>query len=155
MSGAGRPTHELYAESAESAERKPTQARYASTMSAAPYRAPPPPIEPDPYMVAWVDLNRRRLVALGLFPLLLILLGVAASTRRSNQSGLPVLVVAVMALIPVFRLLAFRCPQCGDYFTSPPSARILGFIVNPRATPGPFNQRCYSCDIAVGTPKSH
>ena len=119
-----------------------------------PYRAPRP-IEPDPYAKAWADLRRRRMVAIGLFPLLLILLGVATAQRRSRQpGGFGVLAIVLVTLIPVFRLLAFRCPQCRDYFTSPRSSRVVGFLVNPRATPGPFNQRCYSCGVAAGTPRS-
>jgi hypothetical protein len=85
----------------------------------------------------------------------LIILAATTAARRSHTPlGPLVLVVAAVALIPVFRLLAFRCPRCGDYFTSPPPARVFGFVVNPRATPGPFNQQCYSCGIAVGTTKA-
>jgi hypothetical protein len=58
------------------------------------YRAPRP-IEPDAYARAWAELRRRRLVAVGFFPVLLILLGVTAAARKSRQPlGPAVLVVA-------------------------------------------------------------
>jgi hypothetical protein len=83
-------------------------------MNAAPYRvAPPQP--PDPYLLAWTDLRRRRIAerVSGASSLL----GCAFASRLPIQLVCLVLVVMAAALAATFRHTAFPCPRCSEFFS--------------------------------------
>jgi hypothetical protein len=130
----------------------------------APYRAPLP-IPPDPYLIAWRDLRRRRVIGWTAFvggpPLFLLLLAFLLHVQMAIHDATycdpgacvpprevpPLLLleaeVAVRALWlpPVVWVAAclyrwhFRCPHCG-----------LRYATGWRA--------CGGCRIRIGTPKS-
>jgi hypothetical protein len=131
------------------------------TVPDGPYRAPLP-IKPDPYMVAWADLRRRRIigwVAFGLNVLLVLLLSrslLHVQTEIGDAWGcdpwpcyylLPDLlreraVVLGAMCVPIGIWVAasiyrrtFRCPHCGRRFSTK-------------------RRGCGHCGVRVGTPKS-
>jgi len=118
-------------------------------MSEHPYRSVD--LRPDPYMVAWALLHRRRrVVCLGFVSFLIVLSSaiVVASAPTGFEEPSVALVVAALALVAaaVVTLLwvhggAFACPHCETRFFWP--ARVRGGFVD----------RCPGCRIAVGTPR--
>jgi hypothetical protein len=129
----------------------------------APYRAPLP-VPPDPYLVAWADLRRRRTLGWYVFgfnfQLILVLLYLIwrirwaiwdAACGDCFKARLPVpphllreadvlhwavwlVPTAVWLAASIYRW-SFRCPHCGWR--------------------SPMNRReCDRCGIAIGTPKS-
>jgi uncharacterized protein (DUF983 family) len=120
-------------------------------MNGFPYRAPPP-MEADPYAMAWADLRRRRtrawvailawlpvggvvgaLAEMALRPLLPV------ERIRGLLIGPPLL--AIFAWFQIHRAL-FRCPKCGNKFHST-------FLCG-----NPWTRRCLNCGIQMGTPKA-
>jgi hypothetical protein len=126
-----------------------------------PYRAPLP-IEPDPYMVAWADLRKRRIigwVAFG-FDVLLVLLLSGSLLRvqaviddafrcdpgpcfdrlpdllreRAVVLWATCLPMAIWAAASIYRRTC-RCPHCGWRFAM-------------------RRRKCDHCGICVGMPKS-
>jgi hypothetical protein len=117
--------------------------RYDPPVTALPYRVPAPG-PPDPYMVAWAGLRKRRLVgrvAAGVLGYSLVTTGVVAWTTGLHVlSALALaLVVITFAVILSQRQKPFLCPRCGGPFFWGGPAEIG------------FTKHCESCGIAVGT----
>jgi hypothetical protein len=104
----------------------------------APYRAPPP-VPPDPYVVAWEHLRRRQawtpIVWIAVF--VVFLAAGYFSLWRRTLSVNRVLFAVNLAQIARYMLgpsSRFRCPHCGNK--------------------GNVHKKCRRCGIAIGTPKS-
>jgi hypothetical protein len=116
---------------------------YASAVFDAPYRAPLP-VEPDPYLVAWADLRRRRRSAAGAFgPSLAASLFAVVFTMPALLGVAAVLFGA--SWVAWRYLSAFRCPSCSHSFVH---GRLR------RHERGWSDRQCGYCGIAIGTPKS-
>jgi hypothetical protein len=112
-------------------------------MTEPPYRAPAS-LPPDPYLVAWATLRRRRLLRR-------IAVGVLAYALASTIAvtfmlhGVALLVVALLMVCVVYVIVAvqrrrpFLCPRCGDSFFWGPAAEIG------------FARHCNACGLAAGT----
>ena len=104
-------------------------------MSESPYRAPTPP---DPWLVAWKDLSKRRMRRWIAFwawmPVLVVL------RWYDVANGWAALVIALVFLLHPHH---FACPRCGKLFEER----------GPRWLPWylPFTRRCVWCRLAVGT----
>jgi hypothetical protein len=119
---------------------------YAGPVSDAPYRVQPPR-PPDPYLVAWAKLRRRRALAWGgfllwAFAFTAFVVALAAQARAVGVTA----VVAVMCwgsgIAGALILGHFRCPHCSAIFYG---------LRRPRA---PWSDACIACGIAIGTPKN-
>jgi hypothetical protein len=110
-------------------------------LSAAPYRAAPP-LPPDPYVAAWADLRRRRMVALALFLLFLPAMAIATCFLRGRQLTDVFWPLAMICLIARLRATLFPCPRCGGSFGFKPFTRSRAIL----------QRNCLHCGIAVGTP---
>jgi hypothetical protein len=112
-----------------------------SSVSADPYRAPLP-IEPDPYVVAWGDLKKRkRFEVVGrclVFGAPLIRLFFASGPPRW-LAFFGAFLVALPFTLPT---ASFRCPKCGERMF-----RWWGAKASDA-------KHCRHCGIAIGTPKS-
>jgi hypothetical protein len=98
-----------------------------------------PPKPPDPYLVAWADLRRRRRLSfVSGVPVLLASIG--CLFLPEYWLALSLLLFATVASFACGRSVArFPCPHCGKRFSTTPTWR------------PPWN--CDYCGIAVGTPK--
>jgi hypothetical protein len=113
--------------------------------ASAPYRVAPP-LPPDPYLIAWEQLRRRRLAAFVLF-LSVLPVGVISFGVMGKPYGPYVLVPFIAAnLVAGLRVRLFRCPKCGDFFTSKDWA---GLAFGRRYL---RQMNCLHCGIAVDTP---
>jgi hypothetical protein len=109
-----------------------------------PYRQPAP-LPPDPYLVAWAVLRRRRrwigLGFVGLMPLAGALFGLLPVSR--SWHGLAIFFGSFMAiplgLFILARLPPFPCPACDHAFF-----RLVGGELSSA-------HRCEHCDLVVGT----
>jgi hypothetical protein len=108
-----------------------------------PYRAPVPR-PPDPYLVEWSDLRRRRLwLAASLVALpMAVIWPVLVMTRVGPSLPVTAIAIVAFAIVPLsVHAERFRCPQCAERFCR------KGLYHNG------FAQRCLHCGIKVGTPK--
>ena len=107
---------------------------------AGPYRvAPPPP--PDPWLLAWDDLARRRFLALT------SVLPAIGAVFLLRMDPAPLAYVALIMAACAFIVCSsyserFRCPGCAATFCR------AGLRHNT------FARRCMHCGLARGTPKS-
>jgi hypothetical protein len=96
------------------------------------------PVPPDPYLLAWADLRRRRAAMLGASTLC-----VPVSLLAATLAGAPGLIIVLPAMgaaaVASLRWSTFECPRCGQYFMGRPAS-------NDRA--------CARCGIKEGTPRS-
>jgi hypothetical protein len=113
-----------------------------------PYRVQSPP-PPDPYLVAWADLRRRRTMVRALSFLPLILFVVTYCSGPQGHRVAPCLFMTAMALLLIANLCwgFFLCPNCGKHLqaTHLNPLRQAAWRLN-RAT------HCGHCGIRVGTP---
>jgi hypothetical protein len=103
-----------------------------------PYRASLGP-PPDPYLVAWVDLRRRRAWSLVILTAYLVVSSAVLANRLPLPWGAFLRIGAggVGGLLGfVFPHSRFRCPHCGKKFQ------------------GWRWKVCRACGIPIGTPKS-
>lgn len=109
-------------------------------MSDTPYREPAPR-PPDPYLVAWADLRKRRRAAVAV----MVTAGTAMVVVTSVPHGILAAVPACVLLGYFWRnrLSKFLCPACGKTF-----GRLASGFHNE------FTLRCLHCGIVVGTPKN-
>ncbi len=116
---------------------------YHLIMAEEPYRAPMT-VEPDPYVVLWAKLRRRRRMLVR-----------AASVASIAVTILGTMTIGVLALlvvpllIPLWALVwaqasRFPCPHCGETF-GPRDGWLLG---------RGLHRNCVRCGIEIGTPKS-
>jgi hypothetical protein len=104
---------------------------------------------PDPYLVEWADLRRKRRRAWAVPFIFIVAAGCAAKVYEAaagHPMGKLVFCALFGPLIPLFftvsrRALDVRCPRCGERF----SAR--------RGRRNPSTRKCLHCGIAMGTPK--
>jgi hypothetical protein len=124
-------------------------ARYAWPVPDEPYRTPQP-IAPDPYLLAWQDLRRRRLYAWAVLiayvagaMCILWMYKLIAGHMLDRSWGLALL----LPTLPVHFAFngwrqAFRCPRCGERFHV------------QRGVSNPSTRQCMNCGLEMGTPKS-
>jgi hypothetical protein len=109
-----------------------------------PYRTPPEPRSPDPYLVAWQSYRDRRAMKWVLFFGWPAGAAVLVSMTRFHSEDGPYVAWAVMgalALVAMCLLGIFTCPRCG--------ARMYVRSLMRETSP----DGCRSCGIDVGTPK--
>jgi hypothetical protein len=102
-----------------------------------PYRKPVP-VPPDPYLVAWADLRRRRAAMLGASTLC-VPVSLLAATLAGSPGLIVVLPVMGAAAIASLRWSTFECPRCGQYFVGHQRSK---------------SRTCARCGIEEGTPRS-
>jgi hypothetical protein len=121
-------------------------ARYLEGMATephSPYRAPVPR-PPDPYLVEWSDLRRRRLwLSASLIALpTAVIWPVLVMTRVGPSLPVTAMAIVAFAIVPLsIHAERFRCPRCAEWFCR------KGLYHNG------FARRCLHCGIKVGTPK--
>lgn len=120
-------------------------ASYDRPVSDSPYRVPVPR-PPDPYLVAWANLRRRRAFAwaAALLWALAFTVTLPAIVARARMVGIAVAVTAVCwvsRIVGNIMLAHFGCPRCGSSF------------YGGRRTRAPWSLECVTCGIAIGTPK--
>jgi hypothetical protein len=106
-------------------------------------RAPRPPDPPDPYLEAWDELRRRRVVMWASF-LSWLPVGAICGYLLGDRVVYVVLLLMAIIVVAQFRAALFRCPQCRGFF----NFRWSGFHRNP------WVRKCIHCGIAIGTPKN-
>jgi hypothetical protein len=108
--------------------------------------APKPPVPPDPYLLAWASLRRRRVTMWISFLTWLPVAGVA--TRLLGDLALLIVLPHVATfIVSTFIATYFRCPHCRELFAKKSAFEI--------STPNELAVRgCVNCDIRVGTPRS-
>jgi hypothetical protein len=118
-------------------------------VSETPYRvAPPKP--PDPYLVAWADLRRRRTLALLAF-FLWAPAGAIPGGLLCILTGWPwkdvgwffALPAWLMTIFLLLRYSLFACPQCGSRLSGRGIETVIAM----------WKRRCPICGIRIGTPK--
>jgi uncharacterized C2H2 Zn-finger protein len=96
------------------------------------------PAAPDPYLVAWAELRRRRRMRWFLFcgwaPLVTIAWVVFPTAAAP-------FLIAATAAVTFSALRSFACPRCGKTFE------------RRRAYSNLLTSRCLHCGIERGTPK--
>jgi hypothetical protein len=106
-------------------------------VSGKPYREPLP-VPPDPYLLAWEDLRRRRAAMLRAG-----ILCVPVSLLAATLVGGPGLMVTLPAMgaaaLASLRWSTFECPRCGQYFMGRRSST---------------DRACARCGLKEGTPRS-
>jgi hypothetical protein len=110
----------------------------------APYRSPPRPAAPDPYLAAWARYHERRWLKWVLFFAWPPVAWVAIAMMRPGEDGgglYVCLTVAVVALAVMGWLGAFSCPRCNGRMYVRQSA-----LASSR-------DGCPHCGLDVGTPK--
>jgi hypothetical protein len=115
----------------------------------APYRVPPP-IEPDPYLVAWAKLRRKRFIAwlsfLAWVPVAL-LSNLTVERVLGHDAGLyVVLSMAVWIMFTSMSLMDTRCPRCAKPLLRSPLLR--SWYNNA------FSRECLHCGLRIGTAKA-
>jgi hypothetical protein len=125
-----------------SARRVPS---YDRPVSDSPYRVPAPR-PPDPYLVAWANLRRRKAFAwaAALLWALAFTITLPAIVARARVVGIAAAVTAVCwvsGIVGNIVLAHFRCPRCGSNF------------YGARRTRAPWSSACVTCRIEMGTPK--
>jgi hypothetical protein len=114
-------------------------------VSDTPYRVQPPrpPAPPDPYLVAWRDLRKRR-ATLIVFFLLWLPIGGASSCLLRDREFYALVPLAALVVTSYLRAVLFHCPECRQMF------HFQGF----GSRGSPWARRCVHCGIAMGTPKN-
>ena len=120
-------------------------ASYDRPVSESPYRVPVPR-PPDPYIVAWANLGRRKAFAwaAALLWALAFTVTLPAIVARARVVGIAAAVTAVCwvsRIVGNIVLAHFRCPRCGSSF------------YGARRTWVPWSSACVTCGIEIGTPK--
>src|SRR5262245_37386139 len=112
-----------------------------------PYRRPAerPPGPPDPYLLAWRSLRRRRW-AFALSFLSWLPVGIAALRVLGDGAFLVLLVLMALGFATSLWFCLFPCPHCGEVF----GARS---VVGPWSPFIVFRRNCLHCGIGIGTPK--
>jgi hypothetical protein len=105
-----------------------------------------PPTPPDPYLLAWAKLRRRRATVWAMV-LMFPVVGLAA-TALVDRSWMMFVIFPYLAALFVSSWMAsyFECPHCGGNFAKK-HAWAGDFREN-------FLSRCVHCGIAMGTPQS-
>jgi hypothetical protein len=128
-----------------SLECKPRAASYDRPVSDSPYRVPVPR-PPDPYLVGWANLRRRKAFAwaaalLWALAFTVTLPAMVARTRVVGIAAAVTVVCWVSRIVGNIVLVRFRCPRCGSSF------------YGARRTRAPWwSSACVTCGIAIGTP---
>lgn len=105
-----------------------------------------PPVPPDPYLVAWAELRRRRVLAVTSFFLLPATVVAMDIPVVARAGGAPMLASTVAILVLTLRARFFRCPHCRKPF----SARFRLFA----SARLPWHRHCLHCRIEMGTAKA-
>ena len=118
---------------------------YDRPVSDSPYRVPVPR-PPDPYLVAWANLRRRKAFAWAAVLLwaLALTVTVPAIVARAPVVSIAAAVTVVCwvsGIVGKVALAHFRCPRCGSSF------------YGERRTRAPWSSACVTCGIEIGTPK--
>lgn len=109
--------------------------------------APKPPVPPDPYLLAWASLHRRR-VTMWISFVVWVPMGIV-EVRLLGGFGFSILFLN-MAVFVVSLVMAsrFRCPHCLELFAQ---QSMWGIHI---AFEEAFVRCCVHCGIRVGTPRS-
>jgi hypothetical protein len=104
------------------------------------------PRPPDPYLVAWANLRRRKAFAwaAALLWALAFTVTLPAIVARARVVGIAAAVTAVCwvsGIVGNIVLAHFRCPRCGSCF------------YGARRTRAPLSSACVTCGIEIGTAK--
>lgn len=109
-----------------------------------PYRTPPQPKKPDPYLVAWQSYRDRRAMKWVLFFGWPVGAAILVSMMRFHSENGPYVAWVVMgglALVAMALLGIFTCPRCGERM-------YVRSLMRDNSPDG-----CRGCGIDVGTPK--
>jgi hypothetical protein len=110
------------------------------------YRVPAPkPVPPDPYLLAWASLRRRR-VTMWIMLLAWLPLGAVAMACLGYWGWFIVFPHFAAFWVSAVMMACFRCPHCGELFAKksvPWNDPINAFV-----------RRCVHCGICTGTPRS-
>jgi hypothetical protein len=99
--------------------------------------APKPPVPPDPYLLAWASLRRRRM-AMWISWFAWLPIGAVVMPLLGRVGQLVVFLDLAAFVMSGHLIDVFRCPHCREAFAK---KSILA-------------SRCFSCGISVGTPRS-
>jgi hypothetical protein len=109
---------------------------------------------PDPYLVAWEDLRRRRVAAVVAFvawaPLTGCAVSIVQSCTHSRQTSVWVYLACapfvVLTMVCLARKTLFICPHCGNLFHL--RGLVLGLV-----SKGMSPDKCANCGIRKGMPR--
>lgn len=118
-------------------------------MRASPYRTRVP--GRNSFEAAWRDLKRRRnlvlVLAAGLVPGTLLAGVIARVANPGFRLAQSVAVLwALAVVIAYFRMMLFRCPNCGrEFFVTARQGLVIRL---------PLSTRCANCEIEIGAPQA-
>jgi hypothetical protein len=110
--------------------------------------APKPPVPPDPYLLAWASLQRRRVIMTISF-LALVPMGFVEVRFLGGLGSFLFLLNMAVFLGSMVMAIRFRCPHCRELFAK--QSAFWGIHI---AFEEAFVRCCVHCGIGVGTPRS-